>query len=327
VLQFLIRRSIVAIVTIWLVSIVSFVIIQLPPGDFLTTYVANLRDMGEDVPEEQLEAMSERYGLGEPIYVQYLKWINGVLHGDFGRSLSQGVPVSFLIWDRITLTVVVGVSSILFVWVVAIPIGVFSATHQYSILDYVFTFLGLLGLATPNFLLALVLMWIGFSVFGQSVGGLYSPEYSNAPWSMAKFIDLLSHLWIPMIIVGTSWSAGLIRTMRANMLDEINQPYVETARAKGLREWRLVWKYPVRVALNPFISTIGYALPQIVGGVLITAVVLNLPTIGPLLLSSLLSQDMFMAGAIVMLLSILTIIGTLISDILLALLDPRIRLE
>ncbi len=327
-IQFLIRRSLAGIATIWVVSIVSFVIIQLPPGDFLTTYIANLRIMGERVPEEQIEAARERYGLGEPVYVQYYKWITAIVfHGDFGQSMEWGVPVKMMLWDRVNMTVLVGLSSILFVWAVAIPIGVYSATHQYSLLDYVFTFLGFLGLATPTFLSALVLMWIGWSVFGQNVGGLYSPEYSNAPWSIGKFLDLLSHLWIPMVIVGTSWSASLIRTMRANMLDEINQPYVEAARARGLREWRLVWKYPVRVALNPFISTVGYALPQIFGGVVITAVVLNLPTVGPLLVRALLSQDMFMAGAIVLILSVLTIIGTLISDILLAIMDPRIRLE
>jgi len=327
VLQFIIRRSLVALVTIWVISIVSFAIIQLPPGDFLTTYAANLAAMGERVPEQQLAAMRERYGLGQPILVQYLKWMRGVLQGDFGRSLEWGVPVSTMLWDRMGLTVLVGLSSVLFVWSFAIPIGVYSAIRQYSLGDYFFTFIGLLGLATPNFLLALVLMWIGFAWFGQNVGGLFSPEYSNAPWSVGKVIDLLKHLWIPMLIVGTSGAAGLIRTMRANMLDEINQPYVETARAKGLSERRLIWKYPVRVALNPFISTVGYALPDLVGGVLITAVVLNLPTVGPLLVRSLLSQDMFMAGAIVLIISVLTVIGTLLSDILLAVFDPRIRLE
>jgi len=327
VLQFIIRRSLVALVTIWVISIVSFAIIQLPPGDFLTTYAANLAAMGERVPEQQLAAMRERYGLGQPILVQYLKWMRGVLQGDFGRSLEWGVPVSTMLWDRMGLTVLVGLSSVLFVWGFAIPIGVYSAIRQYSLGDYFFTFIGLLGLATPNFLLALVLMWIGFAWFGQNVGGLFSPEYSNAPWSVGKVIDLLKHLWIPMLIVGTSGAAGLIRTMRANMLDEINQPYVETARAKGLSERRLIWKYPVRVALNPFISTVGYALPDLVGGVLITAVVLNLPTVGPLLVRSLLSQDMFMAGAIVLIISVLTVIGTLLSDILLAVFDPRIRLE
>jgi peptide/nickel transport system permease protein len=327
VIQFLIRRLLIATVTIFAISIVSFVIIQLPPGDFVTSYVANLAAAGERVPDEQLQAIRETYGLGEPLYVQYLKWASKAIRGDFGRSMSQGVPVNTLIWDRIGLGMVVGLSSVLFVWSVAIPIGVYSATHQYSLLDYFFTFLGFLGLAIPNFLLALVLMWVGFSVFGQNVGGLFSPEYTNAPWSFAKFLDLLKHLWIPMIIVGTAGTAGLLRTMRANMLDELNQPYVETARAKGLTERYLTWKYPVRVALNPFISTIGYALPQLVGAEIIVAVVLNLPTIGPLLLTALLSQDMFLAGAIVMVISIMTIVGTLISDILLAVLDPRIRLE
>jgi peptide/nickel transport system permease protein len=326
-LQFIIRRSLIAAVTIVVISIVSFIIIQLPPGDFLTFYVSNLSAMGESVPVEQLQAMEEYYGFNQPIYIQYFKWIGNAIQGDFGRSLEWGVPVNTLIWDRLGFTVIVGLASILFVWAVAIPIGVFSATHQYSVLDYVFTFLGVLGLAIPNFLLALVLMWVGFSEFGQNVGGLFSPGYQNAPWNLAKVLDLLEHLIIPMIIVGTSWTAGLIRTLRANMLDEINKPYVEAARAKGLSEQRLIWKYPVRVALNPFISTIGYALPQIVGGIVIVAVVLNLPTVGPLLLRSLLSQDMYMAGAIVMLLSILTVIGTLISDILLAILDPRIRLD
>lgn len=325
--RFLIRRSLTAALTIWAISVVSFVIIQLPPGDFLSAYVANLSSMGERVPEEQLAAMREYYGLDEPIYIQYAKWVTNAVRGDFGQSMSLGVPVSVLIWDRLGLTVVVGLSSILFVWVVAIPIGVFSATRQYSLFDYLFTFLGFLGLAIPNFLLALVLMWVGFSVFGQNVGGLFSPEFQNAPWSFDKFLDLLNHLLIPMIIVGTSGTAGLLRTMRANMLDEINQPYVETARAKGLSERYLIWKYPVRVALNPFISTVGYALPDLVGGVIITAVVLNLPTIGPLLLRALLSQDMFLAGAIVMIISILTVIGTFVSDILLAVFDPRIRLE
>jgi peptide/nickel transport system permease protein len=325
--QFIIRRLLIAAVTIWAISVVSFAIIQLPPGDFMTYYVSNMSAMGESVPMEQLAAIEDQYGFNQPFYVQYYKWITRALHGDFGRSLQWGVPVSTMLWDRLGLTVVVGLCSILFVWSVAIPIGVFSATHQYSILDYVSTFLGLLGLAIPNFLLALVLMWVGFSVFGQNVGGLYSPEYQNAPWSLARFRDLVEHLVIPILIVGTSGTAGLIRTMRANMLDEVNQPYVETARAKGLSERRLIWKYPVRVALNPFVSTVGYALPQLIGGIVITAVVLNLPTVGPLLLGALLSQDMYMAGAIVMLLSILTVIGTLISDILLAVLDPRIRLE
>lgn len=325
--QFIVRRILIALVTIFAISIMSFVIIQLPPGDFLTSYMARLAEQGDDASEEQIQIMRESYGLDQPIYVQYLKWMSGVVQGDFGRSLEWGVPVADLIWDRLAMSLLVGLSSVLFVWSLAIPIGVYSATNQYSLLDYVSTFLGFLGLAIPNFMLALVLMWIAFSVFGQDVGGLFSAEYQDAPWSLAKFIDLLSHIWIPMIVVGTAGTAGLIRTMRANMLDEINQPYVETARAKGLSERQNIWKYPVRVALNPFISTVGYALPSLIGGEIIVAVVLNLPTIGPLLLRGLLSQDMFLAGAIVLLLSILTVIGTLLSDILLALLDPRIRME
>lgn len=325
--QFIIRRLIYAVVTLWVISVMSFIIIQLPPGDFLTSYVASLAEMGTTVSSDQVQIMRESYGLDKPIYVQYFKWISGVIRGDFGRSMEWGVPVSELIWDRLGMSILIGLCSILFVWSVAIPIGVFSATHQYSILDYISTFLGFLGLAIPDFLLALVLMWIAYSVFGQDVGGLFSPQFKDAPWSFDKVIDLIKHIWIPMIVVGTAGTAGLIRTMRANMLDEINQPYVETARAKGLSERQLIWKYPVRVALNPFVSTVGYALPSLIGGIVITAVVLNLPTIGPLLLRSLLSQDMFLAGAIVLILSSLTVIGTVLSDILLALLDPRIRFD
>lgn len=326
-LTYVIRRLLNAVVTVFVISIFSFVIIQLPPGDFLTAYAATLAAQGDTIPPEQITALREAYGLGEPIYVQYFKWIRGVVRGDFGQSLEWQTPVNNLIWDRLGLTVLVSASAILFIWIVAIPVGVYSATHQYSAGDYAATFLGFLGLAIPNFLLALILLWVGFSVFDQDVGGLYSREYQNAPWSVGKSLDLLGHLWVPMLVVGTAGTAGLIRTMRANMLDEINQPYVETARAKGLTERRLTWKYPVRVALNPFISTVGYALPELIGGVIITAVVLNLPTLGPLLLRALLSQDMFLAGAIIFLISILTVIGTLISDLLLAWLDPRIRLE
>ena len=325
--QFIIRRSVIAVVTIIAISIVSFVIIQLPPGDFLTAYAASLAAQGDTVSGEQLAAMREAYGLGEPVYVQYLKWMSGVLRGNFGQSLEWQVPVSSMIWDRMGFTVLISAATILFVWAFAIPVGVFSATNQYSAGDYFFTFLGFLGLAIPNFLLALTLMWIAFSNFGQDVGGLFSPEFENAPWSIDKFLNLISHLWVPLLVIGTAGTAGLIRTMRANMLDEINQPYVETARAKGLRERHLIWKYPVRVALNPFVSTVGYALPELVSGVIIVAVVLNLPTVGPLLLRALLSQDMFMAGAIVLLISVMTVLGTFLSDLLLAWLDPRIRLD
>ncbi len=324
-LAFIIRRILTAIPTIFIISVVSFVLIQLPPGDFLTSYAATLAEQGDSVSEEQLQALRDTYGLGQPIYVQYWKWISGVVRGDLGFSLEWGMPVEKLIWEFLGMTVVVALSSFIFIWIVAIPIGIYSATHQYSPLDYIATFFGFLGLAIPNFMLALVLMWLGFSWFGADVGGLFSSEYKNAPWSVAKLWDLMKHLWIPALVIGTAGTAGLIRTMRANMLDELNQPYVETARTKGLSERRVIWKYPVRVALNPFVSTIGFYLPAIINGSIITAVVLNLPTVGPLLLRSLLSQDMYLAGAIILFVSILTVIGTLLSDILLAWLDPRIR--
>jgi peptide/nickel transport system permease protein len=316
-----------AIPTMFVISVVSFILIQLPPGDFLTAYAATLSQQGDVIPPEQLEALSEAYGLGQPMYIQYFKWMRGIFQGDFGRSLEWGMPVQDLIWERLALTVVLSGATFLFVWTLAIPIGIYSATHQYSIPDYIFTFFGFLGLGIPNFMLALVLMWLGFAYFGQDVGGLFSPEYKNAPWSMARVWDMIRHLWIPMLVLGTAGTAGLIRTMRANTLDEVNQPYVETARAKGLTEGKVIWKYPVRVALNPFVSTAGWALPELVSGATIVAVVLSLPTVGPLLLRALLSQDMYLAGAIILLISVLTIIGTLISDILLAWLDPRIRYE
>jgi peptide/nickel transport system permease protein len=326
-LQFILRRVFMAIPTMFVISIVSFALIQLPPGDFLTSYAATLSQQGDTIPPEQLEALREAYGLGQPLYIQYFKWMRGIFTGDFGRSLEWGMPVQDLIWERLALTVVLSGATFLFVWTLAIPIGIFSATRQYSIPDYIFTFFGFLGLGIPNFMLALVLMWIGFAYFGQEVGGLFSPDYKNAPWSMARVWDMIKHLWIPMLVLGTAGTAGLIRTMRANTLDEINQPYVETARAKGLTERQVIWKYPVRVALNPFVSTAGWALPELVSGSTIVAVVLSLPTVGPLLLRALLSQDMYLAGAIILLISVLTIIGTLISDILLAWLDPRIRYE
>ncbi len=324
--QFFLRRVLLFIPTLIAISIVTFAIIQLPPGDFLTSYVATLSAQGENVDNAAIQALRDRYGLGEPFYVQYFKWVSGMLRGDFGHSLEWNVPVSQLLADRMTLTVLLAFTTLIFTWVVSIPIGIYSAVKQYSAGDYFATFFGFLGLATPDFLLALVLMWVAFAYFGQSVGGLFSPQYEDAAWSMAKFWDLLKHIWIPIIVLGTSGTAGLIRIMRANLLDELHKPYVETARSKGLSEWRLLIKYPVRVALNPFISTIGYVLPFLVSGSVIVSVVMNLPTAGPLLLRSLLSQDMYLAGGYIFMLSLLTVIGTLLSDILLAWNDPRIRL-
>lgn len=327
-LGFIVRRILYAIPTFLAVSIVAFIIIQLPPGDYLTTLVASMASQGESVDPAALEALRNRYGLGEPIWVQYFKWMSNIfLRGDFGQSFEWNQPVTSLIWNRLMLSFTLSLSTLLFVWAVALPVGIYSAVRQYSLGDYTFTFLGFIGLAIPNFLLALVLMYIGFKFFGQSVGGLFSPEYQEAPWSWAKFLDMLGRLWIPIVIIGTAGTASLIRIMRANLLDELRKPYVVTARAKGLPEHQVIMRYPVRVALNPFVSTIGWVLPALISGEAITAIVLSLPTTGPLLLRSLMSQDMYLAGSFILMLSTLTIIGTLLSDVLLALLDPRIRLE
>jgi len=326
VLAYVVRRLLLIIPTLLAISMVSFAIIQLPPGDYLTTYVAQLSAMGDLVDEQSLEALRARYGLGQPIYVQYYRWMRNMLQGDFGWSMDWGRPVRELLWDRLAITFLLSLAALLFTWAVAFPIGVYSAVKQYSIGDYLATFISFLGLATPDFLLALVLMWVMFAYFGQSVGGLFSPQYSEAPWSLAKVWDLLKHLLVPMVVLGTSGAASLIRIMRANLLDELRKPYVLTGRAKGLREARLLLKYPVRVALNPFVSTVGWYLPSLVSGSVIVAVVLNLPITGPLLLRALMSQDMYMAGSFIFMLSTLTVLGTLISDILLVWLDPRIRL-
>lgn len=319
-------RILMMIPTIFVISIVSFIVIQLPPGDFLTSYVAGITARGESIDEATIQALRNSYGLGQPMYVQYIKWITGVLHGDFGQSFTWRVSVSSLIWDRVWLTILVSFVTLMFTWIVAFPIGVYSAVRQYSILDYIFTFIGFLGVAIPGFLLALVLMVFAFAQFNMSVGGLFSPGFEDAPWSWEKFVDLLKHLWIPVIVLGLSGTASLIRIMRANLLDELNKPYVVTARAKGQSEFKLLMRYPVRAALNPFVSTLGWTLPQLVSGSTIVAVVLNLPLTGPMMLQALVSQDMYLAGSFILILSVLTVIGTLISDILLAWLDPRIRL-
>ncbi len=326
-LRYIARRILLMIPTLILISFVTFIVVQLPPGDYLNAYVAQLTaEGGETVDRQQIEVLRERYGLNDPFIVQYWKWISNIIfEGDFGRSFEWNAPVSDLLWGRIGLTFVVSLASLLFVYCVAFPIGVYSAIRKYSLGDYVFTFLGFLGLAVPNFLLALVLMVTSLQVFGVTPGGLFSPEYAGAPWSFAKFMDFLAHLWIPMIIIGTASTAALIRVMRANLLDELNKPYVETARAKGQSEAVLIMRYPVRIALNPFVSRLGWELPALVSGAAITSIVLNLPTAGPILLKALQSQDMFLAGSFILILSVLTVIGTLVSDILLAWLDPRIR--
>jgi peptide/nickel transport system permease protein len=326
VLQYIARRLVIMVATLFAVSMVTFVIIQLPPGDFLTSYVTQLASMGDLVEESTIQTLRDRYGLGQPVYVQYWRWMTNMLQGDFGRSMEWNRPVFDLIWERLALTFVLSLATLLFTWVIAFTIGIYSAVRQYSLGDYIATFIGFLGLATPDFLFALVLMWIFFAYFNQSVTGLFSPEFVEQGWSLAKVWDMFKHLWIPMLVLGTSGTASLIRIMRANLLDELHKPYVVTARSKGLSEIRLLLKYPVRSALNPFISTIGWYLPALVSGSTIVAVVLSLPTTGPILLRALLSQDMYLAGSFIFFLSALTIIGTLISDLLLAWLDPRIRL-
>jgi peptide/nickel transport system permease protein len=327
-LAFIVRRVLIMIPTLFVVSVVSFAIIQLPPGDYLDSLEASLAAQGGNVDTAQLEAIKERYGLGEPMHVQYYEWMSGILlRGDFGRSFEWNRPVADLIWDRLGLTFLISLSTILFTWIVAIPVGIYSAVRKYSVGDYVVTFVNFIGLAIPNFLLALLLMYASYTLFGQSVGGLFSPQYANAPWSWAKVGDLIAHLWVPVVVLGTAGTAGLVRIMRANLLDELHKPYVTTARAKGLSEWRLLLRYPVRIALNPFVSTVGWSLPRLISGAIIVSVVLSLPTTGPLFLQALKSQDMYLAGSFILMLSTLTVIGTLISDILLAWLDPRIRYD
>lgn len=308
------------------ISVVAFIIIQLPPGDYLKTMMATLAE-SDAYDEAAILALRARYGLDQPVYVQYWRWVTGILRGDFGWSFEWNRPVSELIWSRIGVTVMLSVSTLLFTWIVAFSIGFYSAVRQYSIGDYLSQILGYIGLATPNFMIALVLMWFAFDRFGWSVGGLFSPEYRNAPWSVPKAIDLAKHMLIPLIVTGTAGTAGLIRILRANLLDELRKPYVETARAKGLSEVRLLLKYPTRLALNPFFSTVGWVLPDVISSEAITGIVLNLPTTGPLLLRALQSQDMYLAGSMIMILSVLTVIGTLISDMILAWVDPRIRYD
>ena len=327
-LTFIVKRLLWMIPSLFALSFLSFVLIQLPPGDYVTTYIATLAASNEAVDKNQAAELRARFGLDQPMIVQYWKWISGIVfRGDFGLSFEWQQPVSGLIWERMVLTLLLTVATLLLTWGIALPLGVYSAVKKYTIGDYVMTFFSFLGLAVPSFLLALVLMYVAAVQFGQDVGGLFSEPYVNAPWSLAKFWDLMKHLWIPVIILAVSGTASLIRIMRANMLDELAKPYVTTARAKGLSEFHLLMKYPVRVALNPFISTITWLLPNLVSGSIIVAIVLNLPTAGPLLLQSLMSQDMYLAGAFVLLMCALTLVGSLISDILLALVDPRIRLE
>lgn len=324
---YIVKRLLAMIPTLFIISVISFVLIQLPPGDILESTIQEMEQQGQRVSEERIDSLRQMYHLDQPLPVQYLRWIGGFLRGDMGYSIVCQQPVNRLIGERVLLTMAVAFASILFTWMMALPIGIYSAVRQYSIWDYCMTVFAMLGMATPGFLLALLLMYVSYDKFGISVGGLFSPEYMDAAWSWARLVDLLKHLWAPMLVLGVGGTAGMVRIMRANLLDELKKPYVVTARAKGMRPLKLILKYPVRLAINPFISTIGWLLPALFSGSAIISVVMDLPTTGPLLLFALMSQDMYLAGSFILILSSLTVIGTLISDLLLAALDPRIKYE
>lgn len=326
-LRYILQRVLLIPVLLFLFSVMVFALVQAPPGDFLTSYIATMASSGSSLEKETIEMLKQQYGLDQPVYIQYLRWVGNLVQGNLGLSLEYQRPNAELISDRLGLTLVLALFAFVFTWIVAIPIGIYSATHRNSILDYIFTVLNYVGVATPNFMLALILMWWAYAYFDLSITGLFSREFEQAPWSFAKFIDLLKHIWVPMIVIGVAGTARLTRVMRANLLDELNKPYMVSGRARGLSEWQLVMKYPVRLAINPLASTIGWYLPELFSGSLIVATVMNLQNIGPLLLRSLINQDMYLAGSILMIYCFLAIIGTLLSDILLAWLDPRIRME
>ncbi|MGV2140112.1 ABC transporter permease [Agrobacterium sp. 16-2014-1-2a] len=325
-LTYVAKRVLYMIPTLFGMSLIAFMIIQLPPGDYLTSLLSTMADGGQNLDEATIARLRAQYGLDQPVYVQYFVWISGILtQGDFGYSFEWNQPVSTLIWDRMGSTLLISLASLLLVWAISLPIGIYSAVRRHSFGDHAFTLLGFIGLAVPNFIMALTLMYASYRFLGQSVGGIFSPAFVDAPWSIAKFKDMLSHMWIPVIVIAMSGTAAMIRILRANLSDELSKPYVITARAKGLPERKVIVKYPVRIALNPFVSSIGWVLPDLVSGVTITAIVLNLPTAGPLLLRALVGQDMYLAGSFILLMGVLTLVGMLISDILLAVLDPRIR--
>lgn len=320
------RRFLFMVISLLILSFVSFVIIELPPGDYVEMYVKRLETSGTKVDESLIVNMKRMYGLDKPFMTRYVNWITSiVLHGDFGVSINWRVPVAGLIGDRLPFTVILSLATLIFTYALAIPIGIYSATHQYSAGDYVVNIIGFIGVAIPDFLLALVLMYVLLTQFGISPGGLFSQEYENAAWSLAKVWDLAKHMIVPVVIIGMAGTAGLIRTMRATLLDELSKDYVDTARMKGVPYWRAIFKYPVRIAINPILSTVGWLLPAIVSGSTIVAMVLNLPTVGPLLVGALLAEDMFVAGGIIFILTALTLVGTFLSDMLLAIVDPRIR--
>ena len=326
-LRYVVHRLLIMVPTLLAISLITFIIIQLPPGDYLESYIAELQAQGENIQGDKIRYLRELYGLDKPWWQQYLIWLGGLFQGDFGYSFEYNLPVTDVIGDRLLLSFIVSFSTIIFIWVMSFGIGVYSATHKYSAGDHALTFVGFLGLATPNFLLALVLLYAANVWFGTSIGGLMDPQYLEQPMSWGKFLSILEHLWVPVLVIGTSGTAGMIRRLRANLLDELQKPYVVTAKAKGLHPLRALFKYPLRMALNPFIADIGNLLPQVISGAAVVSIVLSLPTTGPMLLRALQTQDMYLAGSFLMLLALLTVIGMLVSDLLLAVLDPRIRFE
>ncbi|TMJ55748.1 MAG: ABC transporter permease [Alphaproteobacteria bacterium] len=326
-LGYLVHRILIMIPTLVAISVVIFTIINLPPGDYFSTYIAELQSSGEAADLAKIHFLQVQYGFDRPLWEQYLYWVAGLLQGDMGYSFAYNLPVNDVVGDRLLMTFIVSFTTIIFTYVVAFPIGVYSATHQYSWSDHVLTLLGFLGLAIPSFLLALVLLYLANVYLGISIGGLMDPQYVNQPWTWQKVLSVLAHIWIPVIVIGTAGTASMIRRLRANLLDELQKQYVVTARAKGLPPLRTLFKYPLRMALNPFISDIGSLLPHVISGAAIVSVVMSLPTTGPMLLEALRSQDMYLAGSFLMFMSFLTVIGVFISDLALAMLDPRIRLQ
>ncbi|MBX2884940.1 MAG: ABC transporter permease [Granulosicoccus sp.] len=324
-LRYILWRIVTMIPTLLIISALVFTIIELPPGDYFESHIAELRAMGESADLAEIEMLKARYGFDQPMYVRYFRWLSGMLVGDFGYSFEYRLPVNEVVGDRLWLTILVSVVTIAFTWLIAFPIGIYSATHQYSWGDYGLTFIGMVGIAVPNFILALVMMYLANIWFGTSIGHLMDREYFNQPMSWDKFVSILEHLWIPVLIIGTAGTAGMIRRLRANLLDELKKQYVVTARSKGLKPRRVLMKYPLRMALNFFISDIGSILPAVISGAEVTAIVLSLETTGPMLIKALQSQDMYLAGSFLMFLAFLTVVGVLVSDIALALLDPRIR--
>lgn len=326
-LSYIFRRLLHMIPTLAVISVLVFIVIQLPPGDFVDALAAQLKESDSDLGEEAAEQLREQYGLNKPYWQQYFNWVGGFMVGDFGHSFEWRKPVVELIGERLALTVMLSFGSLAFIYIVAIPIGIYSARHQHSVGDYTFSSLSVLGLCIPNFILALVAMYIAVFYLGSSAGGLFSPEYRYAPWGIGKFLDLLGHLWIPVVVIGAAGTAGSMRVMRNSMLNVLREQYIITARAKGVSETKVVYKYALRVAANPFITGLGMQLPKLISGSVIAAIVLGLPTTGPMFLKALQVQDMYLAGTFLMFLAILLLVGNLLSDILLAVSDPRIRLE